>query len=67
MNNVNSLFAPIIGFIAGGKPEPIFKSDDMIIEEMKQHNREALSNIRKEGQTIFTRKHYITLDKEEKK
>ncbi len=65
MNNVNQIFAPIIGFMATGKVEPMFRSDDQIIEDMKRHNSETLSNISKEGQTIFTLKHYITLDEEE--
>jgi hypothetical protein len=64
MNNVNPLFAPIIGFIAGSKPEPV-KTDDEIIIEMNEHNRKALSNIRKEGQMIFSRKHCITIDRED--
>ncbi len=62
MNRVNPVFASIVGFMSG---EPMFRSDDQIIEDMKRHNSETLSNISKEGQTIFTLKHYITLDEEE--
>ena len=64
-NNVNPLFAPLIGFMAGEKKEAIFRSDDQILDEMKKHNTDTLRNIRGEGKTIFSIKHYVTLDTEE--
>lgn len=66
-NNVNPLFAPLIGFMAGEKKEPLFRSDDQILEEMKQRYSDTLKGIRKEGKTIFSTKHYVTLDTEETK
>ena len=65
ISNITSLVRQSAGL------EPVFRSDDQILEEMKAHNKKAIARSQrlgpKKGQTIFSLKHYITIDKEEPK